>query len=62
MLGVEAFGSRQCETSNVAVRHEKTQIAQTDQSLRCPHDINLGPYFTTERTAMNLIILGGRLG
>ena len=33
--------------------------AQSDQSLRCPHEESLGPYLPTERTAQTLIILGG---
>ena len=33
--------------------------AQSDQSLRCPHEESLGPYLPTERTAKTLIRLGG---
>ena len=35
--------------------------AQSDQSLRCPHEA-LGPYLPIERTAKTLIRLGGCLG
>ena len=33
--------------------------AQSDQSLRCPHEEPLGPYLPIERTAKTLIRLGG---
>ena len=33
--------------------------AQSDQSLRCPHEESLGPWLPTERTAKTLIRLGG---
>ena len=33
--------------------------AQSDQSLRCPHEETLGPQVPTERTAKTLIRLGG---
>ena len=33
--------------------------AQSDQSLRCPHEDTLGPQLPTERTAKTLIRLGG---
>ena len=33
--------------------------AQSDQSLRCPHEEILGPQLPTERTAKTLIRLGG---
>ena len=33
--------------------------AQSDQSLRCPHEESLGPYLPTEHTAKALIGLGG---
>ena len=33
--------------------------AQSDQSLRCPHEESLGPYLPIERTAKTLIRLGG---
>ena len=33
--------------------------AQFDQSLRCPHEENLGPLLPIERTAKTLIRLGG---
>ena len=32
--------------------------AQSDQSLRCPHEESLGPYLPTERTVKTLIGLG----
>ena len=32
--------------------------AQSDQSLRCPHEESLGPWLPTERTAKTLIRLG----
>ena len=32
--------------------------AQSDQSLRCPHEESLGPQLPTERTAKTLIRLG----
>ena len=33
--------------------------AQSDQSLRCPHEESLGPQLPTERTGKTLIRLGG---
>ena len=36
-------------------------FAQSDQSLRCPHEESLNPYLPTERTAKTLIRLGGCL-
>ena len=36
--------------------------AQSDQSLRCPHEETLGPSRPTERTAKTLIRLGGCTG
>ena len=33
--------------------------AQSDQSLRCPHEESFGPYQPIERTAKTLIRLGG---
>ena len=36
--------------------------AQSDQSLRCPHEETLGPYLPNECTAKNLIRLGGCQG
>ena len=33
--------------------------AQSDQSLRCPHEECLGPYLPIERLANTLIRLGG---
>ena len=36
--------------------------AQSDQSLRCPHEESLGPKLPTERRAKTLIRLGGRQG
>ena len=36
--------------------------AQSDQSLRCPHEETLDPKLPTERTAKTLIRLGGRPG
>ena len=36
--------------------------AQSDQSLRCPHEENLGPKLHVERTAKTLIRLGGGPG
>ena len=33
--------------------------AQSDQSLRCPHEESLGPWLPIERTAKTLIRLGG---
>ena len=46
----------------MSVRPAKTQItwatAQSDQSLRCPHEESLGPLLPTERTAKTQISLG----
>ena len=36
--------------------------AQSDQSLRCPHEETLGPQLPIERTAKTLIRLGGAQG
>ena len=36
--------------------------AQSNQSLRCPHEESLGPYLPTERTAKTLLRLGGCRG
>ena len=36
--------------------------AQSDQSLRCPHEQSLGSYLTIERTAKALVRLGGYPG
>ena len=36
----------------------KMASAQSDQSLRCPHEISLGPTLPTERTVKTLIRLG----
>ena len=36
--------------------------AQSDQSLRCPHEESLGPYLSIKRTAKTLIRLGRRPG
>ena len=36
--------------------------AQSDQSLRCPHEESLGPLLSIERTAKTLIRLGGCQG
>ena len=33
--------------------------AQSDQSLRCPHEETLGPWLSLERTAKTLIRLDG---
>ena len=45
------------------VRPAKTQIslgiAQSDQSLPCPHEEPLGPWLSFERTVKTLIRLGG---
>ena len=38
------------------------ESAQSDQSLRCPHERILGPQLPIERTAQALIRLGGCLG
>ena len=34
-------------------------FAQSDQSLRCPHEESLDPYLPIQRTAKALIRLGG---
>ena len=50
------------KTNSVVVRPAKTQIwacAQSDQSLCCPHEENLGPYLPIERPAKTLIRLPG---
>ena len=40
----------------------RLRSAQSDQSLRHPHEESLGPYLPIERTAKTLIRLGGCLG
>ena len=46
-LGPSVYEPRHDKTSKMAVRPAKTQIslgiAQSDQSLRCPHEEALGP-------------------
>ena len=54
---------RHDKTNDVAVHPAKTQIslgihAQSDQSLRCPHEESLGPQLPIECTAKTLIRLG----
>ena len=34
----------------------QTRLAQSDQTLRCPHEENLGPYLHIKRTAKTLIL------
>ena len=41
------------------LRSAWASTAQSDQSLRCPHEESLGPKLPTERTAKTLIRLGG---
>ena len=57
------FDPHHDKTSKISVRPAKIQIswasAQSDQSLRCPHEESLGPLLPTERTAKTLIRLGG---
>ena len=63
ILAVMRYEPRYDKTNKMAMRSAKTQIswasAQSDQSLRCPHEESLGPQLPIERPTKTLIRLGG---
>ena len=56
------YGPRHDKTNKMVVRPARLRSAwasaQSDQSLRCPHEESMGPSLPIERTAKTLIRLG----